>query len=250
VTVVVNDQQIRAQVVEVPISITSSDGVLVGAVVGDATGFDWQAILAAKQSKTEKRVSALEQNAENGASASPGLIPVTSGTFSTVNGSSSRNGSIVTFTNVSAINLNGWFTSEYSNYEVLFTPSGASAQASIFFRLRAGSDNSNASYIQATSTVSSTGVTSTSSADGNTYFFLGILNSAAARISASATIFSPFKSQETGAAWSAMAILGAGGYGSYQSNGFFAATTVFDGFSIILNTGTMSGSVQVLGYRA
>jgi microcystin-dependent protein len=66
VTVVVNDQQIRAQVVEVPISITSSDGVLVGAVVGDATGFDWQAILAAKQSKTEKRVSALEQNAENG----------------------------------------------------------------------------------------------------------------------------------------------------------------------------------------
>jgi microcystin-dependent protein len=67
VTVVVNDQQIRAQVVEVPISITSSDGVLVGAVVGDATGFDWQAILAAKQSKTEKRVSALEQNAENGA---------------------------------------------------------------------------------------------------------------------------------------------------------------------------------------
>jgi microcystin-dependent protein len=68
VTVVVNDQQIRAQVVEVPISITSSDGVLVGAVVGDATGFDWQAILAAKQSKTEKRVSALEQNAESGSS--------------------------------------------------------------------------------------------------------------------------------------------------------------------------------------
>jgi microcystin-dependent protein len=71
VTVVVNDQQIRAQVVEVPISITSSDGVLVGAVVGDATGFDWQAILAAKQSKTEKRVSALEQNAESGSGAVP-----------------------------------------------------------------------------------------------------------------------------------------------------------------------------------
>jgi microcystin-dependent protein len=71
VTVVVNDQQIRAQVVEVPISITSSDGVLVGAVVGDATGFDWQAILAAKQSKTDKRVSALEQNAENGSGAVP-----------------------------------------------------------------------------------------------------------------------------------------------------------------------------------
>jgi microcystin-dependent protein len=75
VTVVVNDQQIRAQVVEVPISITSSDGVLVGAVVGDATGFDWQAILAAKQSKTEKRVSALEQNAEFGAVATSSGTP-------------------------------------------------------------------------------------------------------------------------------------------------------------------------------
>jgi microcystin-dependent protein len=78
VTVVVNDQQIRAQVVEVPISITSSDGVLVGAVVGDATGFDWQAILAAKQSKTEKRVSALEQNAESSA-AQVGAIQVFAG---------------------------------------------------------------------------------------------------------------------------------------------------------------------------
>jgi hypothetical protein len=79
VTVVVNDQQIRAQVVEVPISITSSDGVLVGAVVGDATGFDWQAILAAKQSKTEKRVSALEQNAESGAA--PGVNFIINGGF-------------------------------------------------------------------------------------------------------------------------------------------------------------------------
>jgi hypothetical protein len=79
VTVVVNDQQIRAQVVEVPISITSSDGVLVGAVVGDATGFDWQAILAAKQSKTEKRVSALEQNAESGAA--PGVNFIINSTF-------------------------------------------------------------------------------------------------------------------------------------------------------------------------
>jgi microcystin-dependent protein len=70
VTIVVNDQEVKAQVAETPISI-SSDGVLVGAVVGDATGFDWESVLAAKQSKTEKRVSALEQNAENGSGAVP-----------------------------------------------------------------------------------------------------------------------------------------------------------------------------------
>jgi microcystin-dependent protein len=65
VTIVVNDQEVKAQVAETPISI-SSDGVLVGAVIGDPTGFDWESVLAAKQTKTESRVSALEQNAENG----------------------------------------------------------------------------------------------------------------------------------------------------------------------------------------
>lgn len=66
VTIVVNDQEVRAQVVETPISISSA-GVLVGAVVGDATGFDWESILSARQQKTESRVSALEANAEKGA---------------------------------------------------------------------------------------------------------------------------------------------------------------------------------------
>jgi microcystin-dependent protein len=63
VTIVVNETEVRAQIVEVPISITTA-GVLVGAVVGDATGFDWESVLSARQQKTESRVSALEQNAE------------------------------------------------------------------------------------------------------------------------------------------------------------------------------------------
>lgn len=67
VTIVVGLKEVRAQIVEVPISI-STDGVLVGAVVGDATGFDWESVLATRQTKTESRVSALEQNAEGGGS--------------------------------------------------------------------------------------------------------------------------------------------------------------------------------------
>jgi hypothetical protein len=63
VTIVVNETEVRAQIVEVPISISTA-GVLVGAVVGDATGFDWESVLSARQQKTESRVSALEQNAE------------------------------------------------------------------------------------------------------------------------------------------------------------------------------------------
>ncbi|GAB3125945.1 Gp37-like protein [Glaciibacter psychrotolerans] len=63
VTIVVGDVETVAAVTEVPISITS-DGVMVGATVGDPSGFDWESILAAKVSKTDSRVSALERNAE------------------------------------------------------------------------------------------------------------------------------------------------------------------------------------------
>jgi microcystin-dependent protein len=80
VTIVVNDQEVKAQVSETPISI-SPDGVIVGAVIGDATGFDWQNILDAKQTKTAQRVSALEQNAENGSGAvPPGAVQEFAGT--------------------------------------------------------------------------------------------------------------------------------------------------------------------------
>jgi microcystin-dependent protein len=72
VTIVVNDQEIVAQIAEVPISFP--DGVFVGAVVGDPTGFDWESVLAAKQTKTESRVSALEQNAEATAGIPVGAI--------------------------------------------------------------------------------------------------------------------------------------------------------------------------------
>jgi microcystin-dependent protein len=74
VTIVVNETEVRAQIVEVPISITTA-GVLVGAVVGDATGFDWESVLSARQQKTESRVSALEQNAE----ATPAMAPEPAG---------------------------------------------------------------------------------------------------------------------------------------------------------------------------
>ncbi|MGY4859502.1 Gp37-like protein [Cryobacterium sp. AP23] len=63
ITVVVGDQEIQAPITETPISI-SSEGVIVGATVGDPTGFDWEALLSSRQSKLSSRVSALERNAK------------------------------------------------------------------------------------------------------------------------------------------------------------------------------------------
>ncbi|TFD58009.1 hypothetical protein E3T43_07100 [Cryobacterium sp. Hh7] len=61
VTVVVGDQEIRAPITELPISITP-EGLLIGATVGDPVGFEWDSMLSARQTKAESRVSALERN--------------------------------------------------------------------------------------------------------------------------------------------------------------------------------------------
>ena len=64
VTVVIQGQETVAIVTEVPISI-SSDGVLVGAVVGNPSGFTWEATVDAKTSDLETRLAQLEANAES-----------------------------------------------------------------------------------------------------------------------------------------------------------------------------------------
>ncbi len=63
VTVTVGQQEIVAPVVEVPIAFTR-DGVFVGAVVGDPTGFDWESVLESKQRLVEARVSRIERDLE------------------------------------------------------------------------------------------------------------------------------------------------------------------------------------------
>jgi hypothetical protein len=249
VTVVVNDQQIRAQVVEVPISITSSDGVLVGAVVGDATGFDWQAILAAKQSKTEKRVSALEQNAEKGAAVvvvTPGLVPIVPPTFSTSGGTSSRSRSTVTFSGVSSISLNNIFSGAYQNYRLVSANLQSSA-AGVDIRGRfrvAGADQSQSTYASSGIQNAGTGVYGISQS-GATYAILGLAESTVGRGSMSVEFFGPALSQQK--QYFSVAI---GGQNGYQRHHLYSTAAVVDGLTLFPSSGTFSGSFTVYGYNS
>lgn len=60
VSVEVGDQEIQAIVTNVAISV-ESDGVRVGATVGEPTGVDYEALVAKKQVSTAKRINALER---------------------------------------------------------------------------------------------------------------------------------------------------------------------------------------------
>jgi hypothetical protein len=277
VTVVVNDQQIRAQVVEVPISITSSDGVLVGAVVGDATGFDWQAILAAKQSKTEKRVSALEQNAESTTPFDPaeltsrttavesratvlevadattnkaGLVPVVPPTFSSVGGTSSRSGATVTFDNASSVSLNDVFSSGYDSYRIIFLQRSSTTTADLNLRFRAsGSDRTSSYYGNGTLITGST-VSGVNLVNVNQFLFsathVGTGNSHAA---ATLDIMQPFFSKPTTVQSKSGSWTGSTNR-SFNLAGFHGEAAEQDGFTIFPVSGTIGGTVTVYGYKA
>lgn len=83
VSVEVGDQEIQAIVTNVAISV-ESDGVRVGATVGEPTGVDYEALVAKKQVSTAKRINALERKEGGGGAASDVEIEVKNVTGSTL----------------------------------------------------------------------------------------------------------------------------------------------------------------------
>lgn len=73
VAVTVGVRQVTATVTEAAIAV--NNGVLVGATVGDPTGFESSDVQASRITSTEARVSSLERNAESGGMPSGALTP-------------------------------------------------------------------------------------------------------------------------------------------------------------------------------
>lgn len=89
VTVVVGGQEVSAVVTQVALSV-ESDGVRVGATVGQPTGVDYDALVAKKQTTTSKRVNALERK-ESG---SGGAATVSVNVGSTTTGAAGSSASV------------------------------------------------------------------------------------------------------------------------------------------------------------
>jgi len=275
VTIVVNDTEVRAQIVEVPISISTA-GVLVGAVVGDATGFDWESVLSARQQKTESRVSALEQNAEATTAFDPtaltarttaleafdatvktsGLVPIVPPTFSTVGGSSSRSGAVVSFTNVTSISLNNVFSSEFANYRVIFSPTYAASNMDITMRYRVAGTDITASnyYYSIVYAAMSAGVALANvAARAVTILYLCYLPANAdltSQTGFSAEFFGPMvPGRGKRASWQAVTYNATYGFNSTTGGGTLNLSGVeADGLTLI-GGGNFSGSVTVYGYN-
>jgi hypothetical protein len=153
------------------------------------------------------------------------------------------------FTTVSSVSLPAaTFSATYENYAVLLNLTAASTTISFTGRMRiGGADNTTSNYNTNLSRVTSANAIGQIGNGAQTSFSLSTTDSQA-YYSARFDFINPFAANRTfilaniAAVESGVATLGlAGGLG-------FDATTSFDSFSFIANTGTISGNIRVYGY--
>jgi len=179
-------------------------------------------------------------------------LPSGTGTIATqsyVDTSSAAAGGLVhinttTFSAVTSVSLDNVFTSDYENYKIMMFATN-STQALLNFRYRAsGTDNSSALYYMRG--VNQGAVTST---EANLVTLHEIIQTGIEATSFTMDLFNPQETKFTSNAYIsgslAVAILGLYRTGS----GFYGATTSFDGFTLSLSAGTMTGTIRVYGYK-
>jgi len=173
-----------------------------------------------------------------------GFVPVVPTSVAVGSGTGTANAlGQVTFTTVSSVSLNGVFTSAYKNYGIVISLVTSGAATDIYMRLRAsGTDNSTASsYVN--QVVYGTGATLSTQRDTLTQWSI-INQTTSTTVSANnLTLFQPQLATATG-------ILGMGlsaqsaAY-SWDSHGTHNQTVAYDGFTLIAQTGTTTGTVSV-----
>jgi len=170
----------------------------------------------------------------------PGLNPVSPTSIANSGGSASTTGNTTTFTTVTALSLNGVFTSAYDNYLIIM-PGFGSTTAYDYFRLRvAGVDNSSSIYYFADNyrtNGSAGGANRTESV-----FWIGYHGPEVG--TSETTIFGPQLAQRT-----RFASTNGSQVMAQTLNGYHDLTTQYDGFTIFPASGTITGTIQVFGYK-
>jgi hypothetical protein len=171
----------------------------------------------------------------------PNPIAVTGGS-----GSISATGA-VSFTSASSVSINNCFSSAYDRYVINVDCDSASTNIDVFFRLRVSNTDAatNYSYAGAGYRASGTGFnpvsTSATSVDigrGGTSYVCHSTFQAVDPFNAVPTVLlGQFGSKDSASTF-------INNFGAYHSD-----STSYTGFTIFPNTGTISGSVRIYGYR-
>lgn len=173
-----------------------------------------------------------------------GIVPTSvngTGVAMTANGQ-------VTFTNASAVNVNGVFTGSYDNYRIVWNSSTRSASTTMYIRLRqAGTDITTATYAfnKGYDTGTARTVQQTTAA---TSAAMDAAAGAGMTSDGYTDIFGPSKAGYTSG--TGLCFLWDGSTPYTVTTGFYNSTaTTSDGFTMFPATGTWSGTLRVYGYN-
>jgi hypothetical protein len=173
----------------------------------------------------------------------PSSVAVGSGT-----GSVSTKGT-VTISGASTVSLNDVFSSSYDRYKIIINQTGASVtNGQLQMRLRvAGSDNSATNYREQYIGADSTTVFGGRST-GISFWFIGrVLNDH--RTWVELDIINPFDSSLRPTFWNNYNDTITGTMSMVSTSGALDVTTSYTGFTVIAETGNMTGSIYVYGYN-
>jgi hypothetical protein len=171
----------------------------------------------------------------------PSSVAVGSGT-----GSASTTG-LVTFSGCSSVSLNNAFSSAYSNYKILITATASAGFEIAYLRLRlSGSDITGANYAWQKLGASGSS-TFPSRATGQTTYEIGYTRSGSLA-SWCLEIFSP-NIAETTKVMNFQSDPVSGTPELYFNVGVHSLSTAYDGITFYPGSGTMTGTITVLGYN-
>lgn len=181
-----------------------------------------------------------------------GLVPIVPSSVTVGSGSATTSTSgAVTFSGVSSVSLNGVFTSAYKNYRLVVSDiNSASGNSNFGLRLRSsGSDNAANSYYQYWTMKRLNGTTQDNTGGPSTLYTLFSYD---ANTSYSwnwyGDITSPQAARNTIVTGNGFAADTTSTY-NVLSTILHAVSSSFDGVTFIPTASTMSGTVQIYGYR-
>ena len=174
----------------------------------------------------------------------PSSVAVGSGT-----GSANTFGT-VTFTTVSSVSLNDVFSSTYDNYKIVCNVKG-STNLAVQFRYRvSNADNTSSLYSFGRISVDNSGTSDNTGASVQTSFTNICNTSTEFYGSFDLSVYAPFKTERTtfnGSGSGLRTNYTAGA--QYLIGSLYESSTSFTGFTLIASTGTITGTVSVLGYN-
>jgi hypothetical protein len=176
-----------------------------------------------------------------------GLVPVSPTSVTNSGGSASSVSNFISFSGVNSVSVNGIFTSAYYNYRVVFNVV-ASAQNNQRFRLRAaGTDSSAASYSYSYNGAYINGTDITVGVSGQTGWVIW-QSAAGFYVGGNLEFFYPQVAASTTCTYQFYMVNSVNQFAE-NGGGIHNVSTAYDGFSLIADAGTLSGSFSVYGYR-